>query len=200
MKLHYACACLLALLARSAGAGDLTIVDSRPDEDKENGTVTMNAMSCSFGLSRVGDTAANPSKTKVLEEDLEKNPALALDGKTLEITSWAIYRNNQAFFRNVNGGLLGALMLTEEDRKKMGSKCKRHKTKGGWYDASEVATTVPPLVSELKGIYDGRTIAVRIVYSPTQVSPGKFEGDPGDTEIALQAIHRTAEALATILH
>lgn len=200
MKLRIAGACLLAfLVSGTVTAADLTVIDSRPEEDKENDEVTQNAMSCSFLVFRVGDSATDPSKVKVLEADLEANPALALDGKTLEITSWAIYQNRQAGMRYKSSGLLPYLLATEEDKKKMGARCKRHKTKHGWYDGSEVTTLANPLVSEFHALYDGRSIFVRTVYSPAQELKGKFKGDPLDTEATLQAIHKTAEALATAL-
>lgn len=188
--------CLFSLLvSQIVTAADLAVVDSRPEEDKENGMVTQNAMSCSFPVRRVGDDATSPSKVKVLEADLEQRPDLAIDGKTLEITSWAIYQNRQAGMRYKSSGLLPYLLATEEDKKKMGARCKRHKTKVAWYDGSEVTTIVHPLISEFQGIYDGRPIAVRIVFSPQKDLKGKFEGDPADTEAALQAIHKTVEAL-----
>jgi hypothetical protein len=42
-------------------------------------------------------------------------------------------------------------------------------------------------------------VSVRIVYSPTRKLPGKFEGDAADTEALLEAVHRTSEAVATVM-
>ncbi|MEO8016555.1 MAG: hypothetical protein ABI769_01975 [Pseudomonadota bacterium] len=199
--------CLLAFLqtlpARAAAASDdLVVIDLRPAAEKEGTGLSAVSGKCNKGVFRIADVASDPLKIEVLKNALAQHLGMAADGKTLTVLNWTIYYNKVAAHGGSklgNVGLMGYSIPHKEKEKERGSKCTREESAGGWYQGSEVTTSAPPLVSEFAGTFAGKPLSVRIVYSPRRVIAGKFEGDPDDTNVLIEAVGKTAEALAAAI-
>ncbi|HEV7609553.1 MAG TPA: hypothetical protein VGO61_19610 [Steroidobacteraceae bacterium] len=199
--------CLFAFLqpltARAAAApDDLVVIDLRPQNEKEGTGLSPVSGKCNKGVFRIADVASDPLKIEVLKNDLARELGMAADGKTLTVLNWSIYYNKVAAhggskFGNV--GLMGYSLPHKEKEKERGSKCTREESAGGWYEAGEVTTSAAPLVSEFEGTFAGKPLSVRIVYSPHRKIEGKFDGDPDDTNELIEAVDKTAEALAAAI-
>ena len=178
----------------------LVVIDLRPAEETEGSGLVPLAGKCNDDVFRVPDVATDPLKVDLLKADLE--PLLGTAGKTLTVLNWSIYYNKQV---HKEGGLLrgigvqGYSVPTKDDKKKAGSKCSQKESAGGWYQAKEITSVYFPLISEFTGTFGGKPVSVRVVYSPQRKLPGKFEGDPADTEALLDAVHQTSEAVATAM-
>jgi hypothetical protein len=102
-------------------------------------------------------------------------------GKNLDVSRWSIYFNNSALLRGITyagGGLVGA--VAGEHIKKMGSRCAREKSEGGWYEPADLTTPSSPLISEFTGPCDGKPLTIRVVYSPEVELRGKFKNKEAD--------------------
>ena len=185
-----------------ANTGELVVIDLRPKEEKDGVGLTELTGKCNKNVFRIADVATDPLKVKVLRADLSQHLGLAADGKTLTVLNWSIYYNSSAGSSRPtlgNIGLQGYSIPGKKKEKQQGSKCSREESAGGWYAAGDVTTSAPPLVSEFEGTFAGKPYSVRVVYSPRRKIEGKFEGAEDDTETLLEAVHMTAEALATAI-
>jgi hypothetical protein len=197
---------VLALMGASSTAiaqdegKPLVVIDLRPQEETEGSSLMELSGKCNQDVFRIPDVASDPLKVNVLKADLE--PLLGTSGRTLTVLNWSVYYNKQvqkdgSFLKGF--GVQGYSVPTADDKKKAGSKCPQKESAGGWYQAKELTSVYFPLISEFTGTFGGRPVSVRIVYSPTRKLPGKFEGDAADTEALLEAVHRTSEAVATVM-
>jgi hypothetical protein len=189
-------------MAQDAKSDELVVIDLRPAEEKDGVGLTALSGKCNKGVFRIADVASDPLKVKVLRADLSRQLGLAADGKTLTVLNWSIYYNKSAEGSGPklsNIGVQGYAIPGKNKEKQLGSKCSREESAGGWYEASDVTTSASPLVSEFEGTYAGKPYSVRAVYSPRRKIEGKFEGEEGDTHALLEAVHMTAEALATAI-
>lgn len=190
-------------LAQDAQSDELVVVDLRPKEERDGVGLAALGGKCNKGVFRIADVASDPVKVKVLKEDLARMLGLAADGKTLTVLNWSIYYNRSAERGGrptlSNVGIQGYSIPGKKKEKQLGSKCSREESGGGWYEAADVTTEASPLVSEFEGTFAGKPLTVRAVYSPRRKIEGKFEGDPGDTDALLEAVHLTAEALGTAI-
>jgi hypothetical protein len=188
--------------AQDAKSDELVVIDLRPAEEKDGVGLTALSGKCNKGVFRIADVASDPLKVKVLKADLSRQLGLAADGKTLTVLNWSIYYNKSAEGggpKLSNIGVQGYAIPGRKKEKQLGSKCSREESAGGWYEASDVTTSASPLVSEFEGMYAGKPYSVRAVYSPRRKIEGKFEGEESDTHALLEAVHMTAEALATAI-
>ena len=87
----------------------------------------------------------------------------------------------------------------KKDDEKVGSKCSKAESAGGWYERKDVTHSWPPLVSEFVGTYGGKPYNVRVVHSVRREIAGKFDGATDDTEELLETVSETAEALAAAI-
>ena len=190
-------------IAQEAKSDELVVVDLRPAEERDGVGLTALSGKCNKGVFRIADVATDPVKVKVLKADLARVMGLAADGKTLTVLNWSIYYNRSAERGDrpslSNIGIQGYSIPGKKKEKQLGSKCSREESAGGWYEAADVTTVASPLVSEFQGTFAGKPYTVRAVYSPRREIEGKFEGDPRDTDALLEAVHLTAEALATAI-
>ena len=193
-------ACFQPLAAQEPAKSDeLVVIDLRPKEEKDGTGLSALTGKCNKGVFRIADVASDPVKVKALKADLARSLGLAADGKTLTVLNWSIYYNKSAEgggpkFNNI--GIQGYSLPGKKKEKQQGSKCSREESAGGWYEASDVTTSAPPLVSEFEGMFAGKPYSVRVVHSPRRKIEGKFEGDPDDMAQLLAAVDKTAEALA----
>jgi len=195
-------ACLQPVLAQE-DIKPLVVIDLRPAEEKEgNGLLPLDGK-CNKNVYRIADVATDPLKVDLLKADLTQAFADSGGGKTLTVLDWSIYYNKQV---QKSGGLLDSVGIqgydvpAKEKSKKPGSICSRKESAGGWYKGDEATTLYFPLISEFTGTFAGKPINVRVVYSPPAKPAGTFQGDPGDTEVLVDAIHKTSEAvIATIV-
>lgn len=207
MRFIPAIASLCVLTAAGAGVAQesaapsvLVVIDLRPDEERSGHGLMPLRGKCNKDVFRIADVATDPGKIAVFTEDLRSALGEAGSGKTLTILNWSIYYNKQvqgggSALRGV--GIGGYNFPTGKDERKPGSDCAREESAGGWYDAGELQSNYFPLVSEFEGTFAGKPVSVRVVHSPRRKIPGKFAGDEADTATLLEAIHATAEAVAT---
>ena len=193
---------LPALAQDVAPAGELVVIDLRPKEERDGTGILELKGKCNQDVFSIADVASDPLKVDVLKSDLAEQLGLAGDGKTLTVLNWSIYYNKQ-----VSGGgpklsgvgIQGYSVPGKAKEKRPGSKCPQRESAGGWYLAGEVTTQYFPLISEFSGTFGGKPVSARVVYSPRRKLPGKFEGEAADAEALLDAVHQTAESLATTI-
>jgi hypothetical protein len=184
-----------------ASSDPMVVIDLRPKEERDGNGLIELAGKCNRNVFRIADVATDPLKVDVLKEALSRQLGLAGDGKTLTVLNWSIYYNKTA--AHGGGGLLQsvgvqgyAIPTGKKGEKQQGSKCTRAESAGGWFEAGDVNSSYPPLVSEFVGTFAGKPLNIRIVYSSRRKIAGKFEGSADDTEALLAAVDRTAEAMA----
>ena len=188
-----------ALAQEGATSPELVVIDLRPKEEREGFGLAALQGKCNEDVFRIPDVASDPLKVEVLKSDL--SPMLGTEGKTLTVLNWSIYYNKQVQKKGsmLEGvGVQGYNVPTSKKEKHPGSKCSKKESAGGWYEGKEVTGVYFPLVSEFEGTFAGKPVNVRVVYSPTRKLPGKFEGDPLDTDALLEAIHKTSEAVVGV--
>ena len=178
----------------------LVVIDLRPKEETEGSSLVELSGKCNENVFRIPDVASDPLKVNALKADLE--PLLGTAGKTLTVLNWSIYYNKQVhkdggFLKGI--GVQGYSVPTADDKKKSGSKCSQKESAGGWYQAKEITSVYFPLISEFTGTFRGKPISVRVVYSPQNKLPGKFEGDNADVQALLDTVHQTSEAVASAI-
>jgi len=193
--------CLDPAMSQEADtARDFKVIDLRPKEEKDGFGLAPLEGKCNESVFRVADVASDPMKVTILEQDLV--PLLGSGGRTLTVLNWSIYYNKQvqtkgSLFENV--GIQGYSVPGKKKERHAGSKCSKKESAGGWYQASELSTVYFPLISEFEGTYAGKPLSVRVVYSPQTKLPGEFKGESLDTEALVEAVHKTAEALAAAI-
>ena len=188
----------LSQAQESAAAQELVVIDLRPKEEKDGVGLAELSGKCNKDVFRIADVASDPLKVDVLKSDLERQLIDSGGGKTLTVLNWSIYYNKQV--QGGGGGLSGIgvggySVPTKKKEKRPGSDCSRKESAGGWYEGKEITSTYFPLISELEGTFAGKPVSIRVVYSPRRKLPGKFEGDPADTDALVEAVHQTSEAL-----
>ena len=200
--------CLFAfqqvLPAQDATApAELVIIDLRPKEEKEGFGLAELDGKCNKDVFRIPDVATDPLKVDQLKADLVQMLPTSGDGKTLAVLNWSIYYNKQtqgsgkSMLDSV--GIQGYSVPASDKKKRPGSKCPRKESAGGWYEGKEATTLYFPLISEFEGTFGGKPVSARVVFSPPRKIEGKFEGDAGDKNAVLEAVHKTAEAVAVTI-
>jgi hypothetical protein len=179
---------------------ELVVIDLRPKEEKEGFGLAELDGKCNKDVFRIPDVATDPLKVDVLKADLA--PLSDTSGKTLTVLNWSIYYNKQ--IQGGSGlldsvGIQGYSVPAKDKKKRPGSKCPRKESAGGWYEGKEATTLYFPLISEFEGTFGGKPVSVRVVFSPPRKLEGKFEGDAGDKQAVLEAVHKTAEAVAATI-
>ena len=204
--IRFTAALLLSVVLQPVTAQDadpaqaLAVIDLRPSEEKDGSALVPLSGKCNEEVFRIADVASDPMKVDLLKQDLE--PLLGTSGKTLTVLNWSIYYNKQvqktgSMLESV--GIQGYSVPGKKKERHAGSKCSKKESAGGWYQASELSSVYFPLISEFEGTYGGKPLRVRVVHSPTVKLPGKFQGESADTEALVEAVHKTAEALAGTL-
>jgi len=189
------------VLAEASPSQELVVIDLRPKEEKDGIGLIGLTGKCNKDVFRIADVATDPIKVEALKAALAEQLGLASDGKTLTVLNWSVYYNKQ----KAGGSLLDSVGIQGYNipgKKKeggAGSKCSKKESAGGWYEGSEVTTTVPPIISEFAGMYGGKPFNVRAVHSVRRKIDGKFKGAAADTEELLATVSETAEALAAAI-
>jgi hypothetical protein len=83
--------------------------------------------------------------------------------------------------------------------RKVGSRCAREKSEGGWYEPADLTTPYSPLISEFTGTCDGKPLTIRVVYSPEVDLRGKFKNNETDLAALNPTFHKTADAIVAVL-
>jgi len=194
-------ACLQPAVAQEGAASEeLVVIDLRPKDEREGFGLAPLDGKCNEDVFRIADVASDPLKVDALKADL--SPLMGTNGKTLTVLNWSIYYNKQVQKKGsmLEGvGIQGYTVPAEKKKKMPGSKCSEKESAGGWYEGREATTTYFPLISEFEGTFAGKPVSVRVVYSPPRKLTGKFEGAREDTDALLEAVHKTAEVLATAI-
>jgi hypothetical protein len=199
--------CLVALqqtVLAQESTDELIVIDLRPKEETEGNGLAPLEGKCNKGVFRIADVASDPLKFDVLKEDLVPLFRMTGERKTLTVLNWSIYYNTQGGKGGGSGvqsvGVQGYAIPTGKTKEKQrASKCSRAESGGGWYDAGDVTSRYPPLVSELAGTFAGKPFNVRVVHSPRREIAGKFAGGEDDTRELLATVHETAEAVAAAI-
>ncbi len=200
--LGFGCWCTAA--AQDA-AGDMVIIDLRPDDEKGGFGLAELSGKCNREVFRIPDVATDPMKIDVLKADLSAALPDAGAGKTLAVLNWSIYYNKQVRGGSGSGlssvGVGGYSIPTKkkDGGRQPGSLCPKRDTAGGFYDGSELESVYFPLISEFSGTFAGKPVTARVLVSPRRKLAGKFEGDEADADALLDAIHKTAESIAMTL-
>jgi hypothetical protein len=195
-------ACPPAAPADEPPSGELVVIDLRPPEEKAGNGLAPLSGKCNKEVFRIADVASDPLKVELLRQDLVERLPPAEDRRTLTVLNWSIYYNKQV---QTSGGGLGSIGVQgyslpgKKKERKAGSICSRKESAGGWYEAGEIHSVYFPLVSEFEGTFGGKPVKARIVHSPRRKLAGEFEGAAEDTEALLEAIHQTADAVATAI-
>ena len=196
-------ACLQPSSAQDAQKSvELKVIDLRPAEERDGVGLMELSGKCNKDVYRIADVASDPLKVEVLRADLAQQMGLASDEKTLMVLNWSIYYNKQtprSGPKLTDIGIQGYGIPGKKKEKQLGSKCTREESAGGWFEDSDVTTTVPPLVSEFSGTFGGKPYNIRVVHSVRRKIEGKFLGAADDTQALLETVHKTAEALATAI-
>jgi len=199
MKHRALLAALSLITAMTAFAQEpgLVVIDLRPKEEKDGFGLAPLTGKCNQDVFRIADVASDPLKVDVLKEDLSQLNGMA---GTLTVLNWSIYYNKQVQGGGTklqNVGIQGYSLPGKKNERRAGSKCSRKESAGGWYQGGELSSVYFPLVSEFEGTFGGKPVSLRVVYSPQQKLPGKFEGEALDKEALLEAVHQTSAAIAT---
>ncbi|HTU68047.1 MAG TPA: hypothetical protein VMF52_19025 [Steroidobacteraceae bacterium] len=180
----------------------VVIIDLRPAEQKNGAGLVELKGKCNDGVYRIADVASDPVKLDLLKADLSQQLRLGGEGKTLTVLDWSIYYNKQVQSNGVglrSVGIQGYTIPGKKKERRAGSKCPREETAGGWYEESEIHSLFYPLVSEFTGTFAGKPVTARIVYSPRQKLEGRFTGGAADTQALIDAVHQTAEEVASAI-
>jgi hypothetical protein len=182
-------------------ADELVAIDLRPKEEKDGLGLIALSGKCNKDVFRIADVATDPVKVELLRAGLAEQLGLASDGKTLTVLNWSVYYNKQTHGGSLldSVGIQGYSIPGKKKEGGAGSKCSQKESAGGWYEGSEVTTTVPPIISEFTGTYGGKPFNVRVVHSVRRKIDGKFKGAADDTEELLKTVSATAEALAAAI-
>ena len=181
---------------------ELKVIDLRPQEERDGVGLAELSGKCNKDVYRIADVASDPLKVEALRAELAQQMGLASDEKTLMVLNWSIYYNKQKKHEGLklsDIGIQGYGIPGKKKEKEQGSKCSREESAGGWYADADVTTTAPPLVSEFSGTFGGKPYNIRVVHSPRRKIEGKFMGSDDDTRELIEAVHKTAEALATAI-
>lgn len=101
---------------------NVVVKDLRPASEKEREQFSYSITSSAYGISRVADTALDPSAIRVLQHRVFEK--FGADGKPLTLTVYhfVIYANGKASMRSLAiGGALGALVSSSSTTTSSGS-------------------------------------------------------------------------------
>ena len=197
-------ACLQPVLAQE-DIKPLVVIDLRPSEEKEgNGLLPLAGQVQQGRLPhrRRGHRPAQGGRAQVRSRPRPSaTPAVA---RRFTVLDWSIYYNQQV---QKSGGLLDSVgiqgydMPAKDKSKKPGSICSQQGIRRRLVQGRRSSPAVLP--ADL-GVHRHLCRQARHrahgVFAARQAR-GKFQGDPGDTEALLDAIHKTSEAvIAAIFH
>ena len=154
---------------------------------------------------RIADVASDPLKVEVLKADLAQQMGLASDGKTLTVLNWSIYYNKQtqkhAAPCSSSVGIQGYSDPRQEEREGAGQQVlARRNRRAAGTRAAKSRRVYFPLISEFEGTFGGKPFNVRVVHSPRRKTRREVRGRRRTTrDELLEAVHKTAEALATAI-
>jgi hypothetical protein len=162
--------------------GGPSVIDQRPQSDKVFEMHSLWITSCDYGVFTLAEKKNSTSHVEALRDDLASVPGDPWHGHAITVTHYAAYLNAKRKLKNgvytVHGGLIPSLMS------QMGEKCAATQMHGGWYAATDLKTTMPPIVIEIVATLDGKPHSFRSVYSPeTDVTP-KLKKPSDDVQLA----------------
>jgi hypothetical protein len=182
-----------------------TVVDSRRRADSRDGYVSTNGLDCECWTYRIGDQRTNPQRLLLLQRDLVARLGHQLDGKTLEITSYAIYVNQAAYIRwsyaRGSPGDFGAPVMDNHQppTPSMGSRCEKERTSVGYYAPWEATTFFSPVIVEIRANYEGRALEGRSVFSPNEELHVKSYDSPEQVRVIFGAMRKATDELAVAM-
>jgi hypothetical protein len=199
VQLLSGCASQTAMLSgytKAETAATFKIVDSRPASERESKMGSLVMTSCNYGVRQVGDKNTTPDRVTLLSEDLNAAMGQQLAGKSLVLKHYSVHLNNTNVIRSRLG--MAAPGLLVEMAKDAGSRCKREEMDGGWYQPDDVTTPYSPFIVEVTLLVDGRTHAVRSVYSPDKEVTMEY-GKPESAAALFSAMRQAHEKVIASL-
>ncbi|MFZ0871801.1 MAG: hypothetical protein WAM90_13890 [Rhodanobacter sp.] len=162
--------------------GGPSVIDQRPQSDKVFEMHSLWITSCDYGIFTLAEKKSSKSHIEALRDDLASLPGDPWHGHAITVTHYAAYLNAKQTLKKglsaVSSGLIPSMMS------QMGEKCAATQMHGGWYAATDLKTTVPPIVIEIVATLDGKPHSFRSVYSPeTDVTP-KLKKPSDDVQLA----------------
>lgn len=190
----------IVLFATSAAWADespappgFTVLDARDPAQTKQKILSLSITSCDYAVQRLGEKKA-PGRLDALRTDLAALAGDALGGKTLRVSRYDIFYNNQAILRGMVYPQFGGVIV--EALKEHGVNCPIEKTHGGWFDPATLEHPHSPIIIELAATLDDKPLNVRIVHAPPEELPGNFKHPEEARELAA-AMREAAAALAT---
>lgn len=148
--------------------------DRRPPKEGKGGLLSYMVTNCNYGVRRLAEITTAPGKLEVLGADLQELAGERLAGKTVTVTSYALFQNQANEFRALTKqssgfGSIGLAAKLGSDIVDSGSGCAQGEMEGGWYDSRQAVSRFSPYVLELKLSIDGKPYAARVVRFPESV-------------------------------
>jgi hypothetical protein len=181
MAIPLMCGCVsqtavLSGYTKPSAVAPFEIVDARPADERDTKFMSLLITSCDYAVRQVGDKDVVPDRISLLRDELNAAMGEQLAGKSLVVSHYGLHLNRAQAARNetykANAGLVTGLM------KDVGSRCKREEMKAGWFEPNDVTTPYSPFIVEITLAVDGKTHAVRSVYSPDKdLSPAFSDAD-----------------------
>lgn len=141
----------------------ISIVDQRPETQKEQAIMSLNVSNCQYGSYQIGDENLSPSHIKIFESYLLHHKGRELNGKTIKLKNFTIHVNVSAQLKGTLSNMYGDL-LTEalSGKKKVG--CSRDDLFGG-YTLGELTDNFPPIIAVIDIEIDNKTYHARALKS-----------------------------------
>lgn len=158
------------------------VIDQRPQSDKVHEIHSLWVTSCDYGIFTLAEKKGGKTHVEALRDDLTSMPGDPWHGHSVTVTHYAAYLNMKRKLKGgvyaMSGGLIPSVMS------QMGEACSETQMHGGWYAATDLKTTQPPIVIEIVATVDGKSRSLRSVYSPeTAVNP-KLKQPSDDAQLA----------------
>lgn len=159
--------------APPAGSQKLRFVleDRRLARELKGGFLSYLTASCDYGVRRVAESVTVPGKLEALGADLQELAGGRLAGKTLVVTSYALYQNQAREIREMakrsSGlGTVGLAPILGSAIIESGAGCAESEMEGGWFPSQSTASAFSPYVLELDLSIDGKAYSTRVVRFP----------------------------------
>jgi len=137
----------------------INVTDARPKPETTEWLGWLSS-DCNTGIRRIGDEKTAPPRLALLQSDLRAALGDKFATSTLQVTKYTIFVNASQWMQRSNPGansLVGAFLIA--------GNCKKEDVIGGWYSADEVTNDRAPVVIEIEGLLEGKSVSARLVYS-----------------------------------
>ena len=174
-------------------------VDQRPTDEDSTQWLSRDRRSCEYTLRQMGDEGILPDRFTLLRNGLDSALHAQLTGKSLLVTHYAIYINNFERSRDSSFSMHGMLLsdlIQDAYLRHVDHRCIEALESDGRLEPVDVQTHRSPIIVEITLIVDGKSHAVRSLFTPERPISVKLK-DP-DTRAAVQnAVDKAIRQLTT---